>query len=433
MNDRALGWSDILRLGLVQTSLGAIVVLTTSTINRVMVVELALPAFVPGALVAMHYAVQMLRPAWGYGSDVGRTAYALDHRRHGRAGARRRRRGDRHGMDRDRPLVGPAACGAFVPDVGVGVGAAARPCWRCSPPCPADAPARGGDHRLGDDDRRLRDDRGARGAFARSLFPATPGRSDGRRLGHRLRRGDARGFRRRAAPRAIVCRERRARRAQAISQRFSRKCGPNRAARRFTIFIFVSMLAYSAQELMLEPFAGLVFGMSPGETTKLSGVQHGGVLVGMICVAVAGSAIGGPVLGSLQVVDRRRLSCLRAALLALAVSGLAGPHWPLRAAVFALGVSNGVFAVAAIGSMMGLAGAGAGLARAPAWDCGARRRRSRSASADFLARSASARASGLPRRRRPPMPSSLSPRRAVCRRGGARQSHVASSARGFGL
>ena len=60
--DRHLGWFGIARLGLVQASLGAIVVLTTTTLNRVMVVELALPAVVPGALVAAHYAVQMLRP-----------------------------------------------------------------------------------------------------------------------------------------------------------------------------------------------------------------------------------------------------------------------------------------------------------------------------------------------------------------------------------
>ena len=65
-----LGWLGIVRLGLVQTALGAIVVLTTSTLNRVMVVELALPATLPGALVAMHYAVQVLRPRLGYGSDV---------------------------------------------------------------------------------------------------------------------------------------------------------------------------------------------------------------------------------------------------------------------------------------------------------------------------------------------------------------------------
>ncbi len=65
------GWPSIIRLGLVQTALGAVIVLMTSTINRVMVVELALPALVPGLLVASHYAIQILRPAWGYGSDVG--------------------------------------------------------------------------------------------------------------------------------------------------------------------------------------------------------------------------------------------------------------------------------------------------------------------------------------------------------------------------
>ncbi|HTN47878.1 MAG TPA: hypothetical protein VMK32_00440 [Burkholderiaceae bacterium] len=40
-----------MRLGLVQTALGAIVILATSTMNRVMVVELALPATLRGMLV----------------------------------------------------------------------------------------------------------------------------------------------------------------------------------------------------------------------------------------------------------------------------------------------------------------------------------------------------------------------------------------------
>lgn len=66
------GLGLILRLGLVQAMLGSIVVLTTSTINRVMVVELALPALVPGLLVALHHTVQATRPRMGYGSDVGR-------------------------------------------------------------------------------------------------------------------------------------------------------------------------------------------------------------------------------------------------------------------------------------------------------------------------------------------------------------------------
>ena len=39
-------------------------------------------------------------------------------------------------------------------------------------------------------------------------------------------------------------------------------------ARRFAIFIFVSMLAYSAQDLILEPFAGSVFGMTPGQSMR---------------------------------------------------------------------------------------------------------------------------------------------------------------------
>ena len=60
-----------MRLGLVQMALGSIVVLTTSTLNRVMVVELALPALLPGLLVGVHYAMQGLRPRMGFGSDVG--------------------------------------------------------------------------------------------------------------------------------------------------------------------------------------------------------------------------------------------------------------------------------------------------------------------------------------------------------------------------
>ena len=50
---QGLSWPNILRLGLVQMALGSIVVLTTATMNRVMVVELALPAILPGLLVSV--------------------------------------------------------------------------------------------------------------------------------------------------------------------------------------------------------------------------------------------------------------------------------------------------------------------------------------------------------------------------------------------
>ncbi len=67
MNQKTFGWSEIIRLGMVQASLGAIVVLMTSTLNRIMVVELSLPALLPGALVALHYLVQVSRPRMGHG------------------------------------------------------------------------------------------------------------------------------------------------------------------------------------------------------------------------------------------------------------------------------------------------------------------------------------------------------------------------------
>jgi MFS transporter, BCD family, chlorophyll transporter len=72
MNAQTFGWLEIIRLGLIQACLGAVVVVTTSTLNRIMVVELALPALLPGFLVVWHYAVQMVRPRMGFGADLGR-------------------------------------------------------------------------------------------------------------------------------------------------------------------------------------------------------------------------------------------------------------------------------------------------------------------------------------------------------------------------
>jgi len=131
-------------------------------------------------------------------------------------------------------------------------------------------------------------------------------------------------------------------------------------ARLFTIFVFVAMLAYSTQDLILEPFAGLLYGMTPGQSTQLGGVQHGGVFVGMALVGIAGTLL-----------SRRKPEILKlftvagcigsgAALTALAFSASRAPAWPLEANVFALGFANGVFAVAAIGTMMTLAGGGGG-------------------------------------------------------------------------
>jgi BCD family chlorophyll transporter-like MFS transporter len=130
-------------------------------------------------------------------------------------------------------------------------------------------------------------------------------------------------------------------------------------SRRFAIFIFVSMLAYSAQDLILEPFAGSVFGMTPGETTKMSGVQHSGALIGMIIVPVVNGLVPAWRTRSRQWIVG---GCLASAvaIFGLALAAVLTPTWPLRASVLALGITNGIYAIAAIGAMMTLVGSGRG-------------------------------------------------------------------------
>jgi BCD family chlorophyll transporter-like MFS transporter len=112
------------------------------------------------------------------------------------------------------------------------------------------------------------------------------------------------------------------------------------------------------QDLILEPFAGLVFGMPPGDSTQLGGQHQSGILVGMIVAGIGGSAFKGKLTVNLRlwIIGGCLLSAL--GLAGLALAAMVGPGWPLVANVFVLGFGNGVFAVAAIGSMMGLAGAG---------------------------------------------------------------------------
>lgn len=124
-------------------------------------------------------------------------------------------------------------------------------------------------------------------------------------------------------------------------------------ARRFTLFVFVSMLAYSAQELLLEPFCGLVFGYTIGQSAKLSGLWHSAVFAGMAGVGVMGS--GARRFGSLRGWTMGGCCASAVGILSLAGAGIVGPAWPVKPCVVMLGVANGVFAVSAIGSMMELA------------------------------------------------------------------------------
>jgi MFS transporter, BCD family, chlorophyll transporter len=368
MNGQPIGWLGIVRLGLVQASLGSIVVLTTSMLNRVMVVELLLPALLPGALVALYYTIQLLRPRLGYGSDVsgrrtpwivgGMAVLAIG----GYAAAAAT-------AWMDSALI-PGLLLAIVAFIliGVGVGAA-------------------GTSLLVLLAKRVEPRRRPTAATVvwlmmilgfivttalagRFLDPFSPTRlmavSGGVSIlaflvtlvavwgveGHNTEPAAADDAPAAPRPDEVVAAAA-TKAADAPFRQALAEVWAEPVARHFTLFVFISMLAYGAQDLILEPFAGAVFGLTPGESTMLSSTQYQGVLLGMLLVGGLGPRIGslrswmiGGCLGS------------SAALLGLACAGFLGAAFPLRPAVFVLGVGLGIFAVAAIGSMMGLVDAG---------------------------------------------------------------------------
>ena len=359
------GWLQIFRVGLVQAALGAMVVLTTSTLNRVMVVELALPALLPGFLVALHYLVQVARPRMGFGSDKGgrRTPWIVGGMAVLATGGVLASIATAW-MASNRTAGMALAVFAFCL-IGLGVSAS-------------------GTSLLVMLAKRVPEGRRAAAATIVWMmmifgFAVTSGLA-GKML-------DPYSPLRLVVVTACVCAVAFVMAMAAIYKLegsvLARAASPagetaqpafrqalaqvwaEPAARQFTIFVFFSMLAYSAQDLILEPFAGTVFGFTPGASTSLSGVQHGGVLTGMILVALAG-VLGArwshkPVLrhvGSLRGWTVGGCIASAAALAGLSAAGFVGPGWPLKETVFALGVANGAFSIGAISSMMRLANHG---------------------------------------------------------------------------
>ena len=376
-----IGWFGIFRLGLVQTALGAIVVLTTTTINRIMVVELALPALLPGLLVGLHYAIQVTRPRMGYGSDTGgrRTPWIIGGMLVLGAGGFLAALAT--SLIASNATFGIALAVVAFLMVGLGVGAAGTSLLvllaKSVAPKYRGAAAStvwvmmilgfivttivAGKNLDPFSFERLLAVTGivsliaiavtcvaVYGVEARThgIAPVSQGVSPV---------GDA--------SQADELAEKVAREAEIAEAGFVesiKAVWSEPHSRRFSMFVFISMLAYSAQDLILEPFAGSVFGMTPGQSTQLSGTQHGGVLTGMLMVAFMTSVVGGRIFGSLRLWTITGCLASAAALVTLAIGGTLGGSFPLSAVVFSLGLANGVFAVAAIGSMMDLVGQGVG-------------------------------------------------------------------------
>ncbi|MEM0987873.1 MAG: BCD family MFS transporter [Pseudomonadota bacterium] len=348
-----LSWLSIVRIGLVQTALGAVVVLCTATINRVMIVELALLAMIPAVLIGLYHGFQLLRPKWGHGADQGRarTPWIIGGMAVLAAGT-----------------VGAAAANAWMETafwpglflgvfsfaaVGLGLGASATNLLAML--AAHVAPER----------------KTAAGSLVWILMIAGLAAS-GITIGQVLDPYSGERLVTVAAAIAVIAIlltvvaligvERRALdtqpeqpRRQGSFAQAARDVWQDRQARLFTLFVFVAMLAYNTQDLILEPYGGHVFGMTVGQSTALGGTMHAGALIGMIIVFAMGLITGARFTRTFMITG-----CIGSGicLLALAMGGLSAETWPLTVNVMALGFCNGVFAVAAIGMMMGLASTG---------------------------------------------------------------------------
>lgn len=340
------GWGAIARVGMVQAALGAVVVLITSVLNRVMIVDLGLAAAIPGAFVAAHYAVQFTRVRTGYGSDrtPRRTPWILGGMAIVAACGFLAAVGT--ALVATSRLAGLALTGLACLGLGVGVGLAGTPLLAMlaerttgAQRGPAAATVwlmmiagfaitAGVVGQLLDPfslPRLVRVAAGVTGlAFVLSaiaLWRLEP-------TGSTDLRGEDAPVPFRTALRALLAES---------------------EARRFATFVFVAMLAYSAQDLILEPFAGSVFGLTPGESTRIAGLQHGGTFVGMILGAI-GTRRGG------QLTRWAAAGCVGsvAGFAVLIAAGFAGTLPLLKGGVLLMGAANGVFAIGAIGAMMAL-------------------------------------------------------------------------------
>lgn len=347
-----LTWTQIMRLGLVQMALGAIVVLTTSTLNRLMVVELALPALLPGALVGLHYGVQMSRPRWGFTSDTGgnRTRWIIGGMLTLALGG--------IGAAFAVTLFASSFAIAMVLSIGsyalIGIGVGASGTSLLALLGTATAP-----------DRRaaaatitwlmmifgIAVTAGLSGQF---LDPYSPQRlmtvvgviAVAATLLTILAIGKIESCVTPMRPEPTM-----------PFVQGMRDIWAEPKTRNFTLFVFLSMNAYFMQELILEPYAGLVFNFTPGESTALSGAQNGGVFIGMLAVGIAATGLK---IGTLR--SWVMAGCLgsSAILMLIGMTGFGQTVFNFTYLVIALGFFNGMFAVAAIGAMMALASQGRG-------------------------------------------------------------------------
>lgn len=367
-------WLNIFCVGVVQACMGAVVVTTTTTLNRVMVIELGLPAVVSGFLVSLHYLIQMVRPRMGYGADKsnrftpwimgGMCTLTLG----GVLAAFATTWMSSH------LVLGMVTALIAYCMIGMGVSACGTTLLVLL--------SKG----IGDQQRSV----AATSVWIMMIFGfAVTSIVSGKLL-------DPFSFDRLLLVSigvSVIAMTLSSLSIMGLETRLLKNCKPqiglndslsssetydaskvsnsapdfkqtlatlwrDEQARLFTFFVFTSMFAYSAQDLILEPFAGRIYHFTPGQTTQLSGTLHASVLIGMLLLAFIGSRLVGGRLG--QVSTWMSWGCVLSALgmLGLSSAGLISDNaylLPLNPILLVLGVGNGLFSIAAISTMMRLA------------------------------------------------------------------------------
>ena len=353
-----LSWFGIVRLGIVQMALGSIIAIASSTFNRVMVVELSLLQVIPGLLLALHYFIQITRPNWGFLSDRGgnRVFWII-------IGISILGIGSVLACFGIKYFMVNYYLGIFISVlayslIGLGVGAAGTSLLAL----------------IATNTPNHRKAAAATITWIMMIFGAAitaifVGQIiDPYSIGKLIRivtylsifwfvfsiialykiDGKTSGsITKNAAPTKkntdtfII----------GLKQVLSEK-----NTRWFTIFVFLSMTAYFMQEPILEPYAGIVFQFTVGESTQLTGYHQGGILLGMLLV---GLSVSGFQVGSLRFWVLLGCTGSGLTLILIAILGqVIASKLSLMICICSLGFFNGTFAVGAIGSMMQLAGVG---------------------------------------------------------------------------
>ena len=352
-----LSWFSIVRLGIVQMALGSIIAIAASTFNRVMVVELSLLQIVPGLLLALHYFIQITRPNWGFLSDKGgnRTFWII-------VGIGILGIGSILACFGIKYFLFNYYLGFMISIlaycfIGLGVGAAGTSLL-------ALIATNTTEHRkaaaatitwimmifgaaataiiVGEIIDPYSISKLIKIVLMLSLFWFVMSgialyRIEKNNINHLTKENnpvtDKDSF------------------IEGLKQVLSEK-----NTRWFTVFVFLSMTAYFMQEPILEPYAGIVFQFTVGESTQLTGYHQGGVLLGMLMV---GFLVSGLKFGSLRFWVLFGCAGSGVTLILIAILGqLEVSKNFLTSSIALLGFFNGNFAVGAIGSMMQLAGIG---------------------------------------------------------------------------